>query len=67
MLRKIKSMRKGQQVLQKSDISEEVIKKCYNQKPVYFKKVISELKETDGNLASQLEKATEGKGKDLIT
>lgn len=57
---------KVQQELLKS-ANLEVKKKCYNQKPVYFKKVISELKETDGNLASQLEKATEGKGKDLIT
>ena len=58
---------KVQQELLKSANLKEVKKKCYYQKPVYFKKVISELKETDGNLASQLEKATEGKGKDLIT
>ena len=58
---------KVQQELLKSANLEEVKKKCYNQEPVYFKKVTSELKETDDNLASQLKKATKGKGNDLIT
>ena len=55
---------KGQQVLKKSDNLEEDKKKCYNQVPVYFKKVIIEHKET---LAIELEEAPKGKGKDLIT
>ena len=56
---------KVQQELLKSANLEEVKKKCYNQEPVYFKEFISEHKKTD--LAIELEEATEGKGKDLIT